>query len=284
MEEKKDFILIKNALNGNKAALNELISSYNGFVYNLCLKMLYCPMEASDTAQEIWIKVLTHLQTFEFRSKFSTWLYRIAVNHILNLNKVKMESAISNGFISYGQGMDSIIDENLNIEDSYICKELIEEAKYSCIMGMLLCLSRDQRMAFVLGEVFKFDHKLGSTLMEISEDNFRQKLSRARRDITNFTNNRCSLVDPDNPCKCHKKTKGFIEKKYVDPELLKFNSHYSSRMKDLFIHKYEKLDEIKDEIDFVFISELPYNESMNKISVLEQILEKTELNKLLNMN
>ena len=284
MEENNDFSLIRSALNGNKEALNELVKSHNKFVYNLCLKMVYCPIDASDAAQEIWIKVITHLKTFEFRSKFSTWLYRIAVNHILSMNKIKMESSIPNSFESYGQGMDSIVDEELNIEDSFVKNELIEEAKFSCMMGMLLCLNRDQRMAFVLGEIFSFDHKLGSAMMEISEDNFRQKLSRARKDISNFTNKRCSQIDKNNSCKCRKKVKGFIEKKYIDPNLMKFNNSFSSTIKDEYISRYDKLSEIKEELDMEFFSQLPYNEPIYKIITLENILEKMELNNLLNFN
>jgi RNA polymerase sigma factor (sigma-70 family) len=284
MEENKDFSLIRAALNGNKEALNELIKDHSGFVYNLCQKMMYCPIEASDAAQEIWIKVITHLKTFEFRSKFSTWLYRIAVNHILNINKIKMESSISGGFANYGSIMDSILDEELNVEDRYVYNEIVEEAKFSCIMGMLICLNRDQRMAFVLGEIFKFDHKLGSALMEISEDNFRQKLSRARADISNFTNNRCSLINKNNPCKCRKKAKGFIERKYVDPNILKFNTNYSCSMKDVYIGKYDKLSDIKEEIEFQFFSEIPFQHQFDKISMLEKILKEGDLNDLLNFN
>jgi hypothetical protein len=52
---------------------------------------------------------------------------------------------------------------------------------------------------------------VGAELLEISRENFRQKLARARRDLHNFMNERCGLVNRENPCRCAKKTRGFFD-------------------------------------------------------------------------
>ena len=58
----------------------------------------------------------------------------------------------------------------------------IEESKVACMVGMLICLDREQRMTYIVGKVFEIDRQLASEIFEIKPDNFRQKLSRARKD------------------------------------------------------------------------------------------------------
>ena len=81
----------------------------------------------------------------------------------------------------------------------------------SCVSGMLLCLDREQRLTYILGEIFGVTDTVAAELLEISSENFRQRLARARRDLHNFMNDKCGLVNSANPCRCAKKTRGFIE-------------------------------------------------------------------------
>ena len=84
-------------------------------------------------------------------------------------------------------------------------------------MGMLLCLDRKQRLIFTLGEILGASDTVGGEVLEMTADNFRQCLARARRDLHSFMNNQCGLVNKNNPCRCPKKTQGFIEQGHVDP-------------------------------------------------------------------
>ncbi|MEM9022781.1 MAG: RNA polymerase sigma factor, partial [Bacteroidota bacterium] len=84
-------------------------------------------------------------------------------------------------------------------------REEIREVRLTCLAGMLLCLSKEQRLVYLVGEVFGANHTIGSELLEISKANFRMKLSRARKDLYQFMANKCGLVDRKNPCRCHKK-------------------------------------------------------------------------------
>ena len=94
---------------------------------------------------------------------------------------------------------------------------LVEEAKIACTTGMLLCLDRKQRLVFTLGEILGVSDTVGGEILEMSADNFRQCLARARRDLYQFMNDQCGLVNANNPCRCPKKTKGFIDDGHVDP-------------------------------------------------------------------
>ena len=61
---------------------------------------------------------------------------------------------------------------------------------------------RQPRLVYVLGEIFGVTDAIGAELLEISRQNFRQKLSRARRDLHSFMQNQCGLVNTQNPCRC----------------------------------------------------------------------------------
>jgi len=58
-------------------------------------------------------------------------------------------------------------------------------------------------------EIVDVTDAVGAELLEISRENFRQRLARARRDLHRFMNDRCGLVNRSNPCRCAKKTRGF---------------------------------------------------------------------------
>src|SRR5437763_7876736 len=91
------------------------------------------------------------------------------------------------------------------------------------------------------GEVFDVTDAVGAELLEISRDNFRQRLTRARRDLHNFMNDKCGLVDPGNPCRCEKKTRGFIQAGYVDPANLLFARARVRRVREVVPEAYAAL-------------------------------------------
>ena len=277
-----DFELIKATLSGDKVAFNQLVEKHYSFTFNVCLKMLYSHQDAEDVNQEIWIKTITRLKNFHFKSAFTTWLYRIAVNHILDLKKKSVETEITKGFDGYSENLASIQNQELNSEEKVILKDAVEEAKISCMSGMLMCLDREQRLIYVMGDIFKIDHKTGSKIFEVSIDNYRQKLSRARKDLFNFMNNNCSLVNKNNPCTCSKKTKGFIKRGYVNSESLEFNKGFSETIFEKLVEKSDKLDSINEEYHTRLFQNHPFEE--RPTTILEEIFNESKLKEILKLN
>jgi hypothetical protein len=79
---------------------------------------------------------------------------------------------------------------------------LCEEVRISCTYGMLLCLPRPQRAAYLLADVLGLTDVDGSEILDCTREAFRQRVSRARRTLQKVIDNRCGLVDPANPCRC----------------------------------------------------------------------------------
>lgn len=208
---------------GDLAALDALLRRHRPWVLALALRMVWRREAAEDATQEILVKAVTHLGGFEGRSAFSTWLYRVAINHLLNARKSEMEERRMT-FTDAGRSLDECVDTELPDEAALPIGHglLVEEAKLGCITAMLMCLDRRQRAAFILGEVFGVASEQGGAVLEVSAEGFRQLLARARRDLYEFMEGKCGLVNPLNPCRCAKKAGAFMANGWLDPKKRQF--------------------------------------------------------------
>jgi RNA polymerase sigma factor (sigma-70 family) len=218
--------LVDQAKTGDKDALEELVGRIQDRIYRLALRMLYYPADAEDASQEILIRIITHLDGFRGESSFYTWAYRIASNHLLTTRRrraerwaltfEKYEEAIEYG-LSYGRKRAYDQPEE---------RLLVQEAKLACMQGMLLCLNREIRLAFILGEIFQVTGTEGAQILEITPESFRQRLSRGRKQLRNFLDKNCGVFNPENPCRCQRQLACDIEKRHlIDPQNLLFSVH-----------------------------------------------------------
>jgi RNA polymerase sigma factor (sigma-70 family) len=240
--EPEDQNLVLRARAGDRKALEHLIQRHQEWIYNIALRMLYHPQDAEDATQEILVKILTRLSSFEGRSTFRTWLYRIVVNHLLNMKRSRVEDPAIN-FRRYGEELDKTPD--LDLPDpkapSPDANLLVTEAMLACTSGMLLCLDREQRLAYILGSIFAVSDTVAAEVLEITAESFRQRLARARRDLRNFMNDKCGLVNQANPCRCARKTRGFIQAGHVDPDNLLFHRERLCEVREAAPQAYETI-------------------------------------------
>lgn len=234
---------VQAARTGNLAALDRLLRRHQSWIFNLSLRMVWRREVAEDATQEILLKAVTHLGSFEGRAKFSTWLYRIAVNHLLNVRKSEMEEKRMT-FVDMARSLDECQDSDLPDESLLPIGHglLVEEAKLGCITAMLMCLDRRQRFAFVLGEVFGVTSEQGGDIMEVSSANFRQLLVRARQDLYQFMQNKCGLVNTANPCRCTKKAGAFMRNGWLDPDRRQFTTQRLAAVREV---APDRLDELQ---------------------------------------
>ncbi|MEM9327590.1 MAG: RNA polymerase sigma factor [Bacteroidota bacterium] len=235
-----DQILIDRALNGSRHAVEVLVKRHQDFVYNVAMKMVMDPEDAADLAQEALIKVVTNLSKFQGRSSFRTWAYRIVVNHYLNAKRSNAEKTVTT-FDAFGQALESAVDQELTQEEQITMAEAVTEARLGCMSAMLLCLDREQRLIYTLGDIFQIDHHTGAQIFDLSPDNYRQKLSRARRDLYSFMQSKCGLINKANPCRCRKKTKAFIQRGWVDENNLRFANSRLKSIRDSLVERQRDL-------------------------------------------
>jgi RNA polymerase sigma factor (sigma-70 family) len=216
--------LARLAVDGDRAALSELVARVQHPLYRLSLRFLGHPEDAQDATQEILIRVITRLGTFEGRSEFMTWAYTVAIRMLLRTRKRLMESAVRGA-----EPFADALDRNLAAQD-FTAEEaeyrmLCDEVRISCTYGMLLCLSRSLRAAYLLGDVLGLTDVEGSVILEITPAAFRQRLSRARRTLRQVIDNRCGLVNAANPCRCGRQIEGSLALGVLDRNNLAFASH-----------------------------------------------------------
>jgi RNA polymerase sigma factor (sigma-70 family) len=213
--------LVREAVGGDKQSLEEVVVRIQDLVYNLAVRMLWHPDDAKDATQDILIKVITNLGSFSHQSAFTTWVYRLASNNLINFKKKKFVAAIS--FDEYegqlNQNFSDTIGYTTNKAEQNL---LIREAKVGCSNAMLQCLSKESRLAYILGEILEFNSSEGAIILDITPDSFRQKLSRARKNLYSFLNKNCGIVNHENTCRCYKKVDVSIKNNFIDPKNLLF--------------------------------------------------------------
>lgn len=282
-DDYQDRELIQQTLEGNKNALNQLITLHQPFIYNIAWKMTGDHDNASDLSQEALIKIISNLGKFNFKSSFRTWAYRIVRNHFLNDQK-RPEKRMASNFQELGAALDSIPNIELSEEEQLLLADDTKEIRLTCLSGMLLCLNREQRMIFIIGEMFRANHTIGAEIMEMSKANYRMKLSKARKDLINFMQHKCGLVDKSNPCRCHKKVTVSLEAGIINSKALLQNRKEFSTFREQL---EEDANYLTDDSELKYL-ELHRNHSFKtnfeKKNFLTQLLDDADWKNRLNLN
>ncbi|MEP1034167.1 RNA polymerase sigma factor [Ekhidna sp.] len=281
--DEDDKELIEKALKGSKAALEKLLKKHQPFIFNIAWKMVQNPNDAQDITQEVLIKVTTKLAQFRGQAEFRTWLYRIVANHFLKMRKIGREEVVTD-FQTFGNILDSFENIELTELEQEEKENEIREMNLACMSGMLLCLTRDQRMVYILGELFNADHTIGSEILGISKQNFRVRLSRARKDLFQFMNHKCGLVNKSNPCRCYKKVTVMIENKRLDSRNLLFNrEEYSNFQKHISKDADEALSIVEDQYRQLH-DRLPFKKDFDRKTFLDEVISDEKVVRLFNLN
>jgi RNA polymerase sigma factor (sigma-70 family) len=230
------------AAGGDREALSELVHEIQHPMYRLALRFLANPDDAQDACQEVLIRIVTRLGTFEGRSKFSTWAYTVAVRSLLRTRKRLYESAV-HGAEEYAAALDAGLGEDPTLDEAEY-RLLSEEVRISCTYGMLLCLPRPQRAAYLLADVLGLTDGEGAEILDCSRDAFRQRVSRARRTLRLVIDNRCGLVDPANPCRCSRQIASAEAAGVLDRTRLPLARHRRQEMREWIEPAAQQLDAV----------------------------------------
>lgn len=240
--KEETFNLVDKAIAGDSQALEALLSSTNDLVFSLALRMLGTIQDAEDATQEIAVKIMTRLSTFRKESAFSTWVYRIAMNHLKDCRTHQFANAPFS-FEMYGADiMDPHANEVPDLSENVDRALLSRELKLSCTNVMLQCLDTDSRCAFVLGTMFKIDSATAAEVLGITPDAYRQRLSRARKTIAEFLSAYCQHGG-STACSCTQRVNFAIATHRLTPHNLEYSElTESERLEDSFVEAMDELD------------------------------------------
>ena len=215
--------LIGQATAGDRAALEMVLTGVQDLVFNLSLRMLGTFHDAEDASQDILLKVMTHLSSFKGDSAFTTWVFRIAANHLKDYKK-HMFAQLPLSFEFYGDDIrngkiQDVPDLTQNVEQAILAEEL----KLSCTNVMLQCLDPDSRCIFILGTMFRLDSRIAGDILGITPEAYRQRLFRVRKKMADFLSEYCGEYGKGS-CRCINRVNYAIQNRRIAPHQLDFTT------------------------------------------------------------
>jgi RNA polymerase sigma-70 factor (ECF subfamily) len=119
---------IDRVLDGDVAAYATLVAKHKNLVFSIALKILNNREDAEEVAQDCFLKVFQALKTFERKSKFSTWLYRIVYNAAISkTRKKKLEVVPMDNYVIDNYTEDAV-STGMDEIDPDLQKAMIEKA------------------------------------------------------------------------------------------------------------------------------------------------------------
>ena len=266
--------LVGQATAGDKKALETLVAGVQDMVFNLSLRMLGTFADAEDAAQDILLKMITHLSSFRGDSAFTTWVFRIAVNHLKNYKK-HMFARFPLSFEYYGDDIENgkiqdVPDLTQNVEKDLLAEEL----KMSCTNVMLQCLDPESRCIFILGTMFQLDSRIAGEILEMTPEAYRQRLSRVRRKMADFLGQYCGEYGGGR-CKCKDRVNYAIQNHRIHPLQLDYTAASEIPVQTIVDVKnaMEEIDGLSQ--DFSFCK--PYRSPERTRNLIQEFLDSTQL-------
>jgi RNA polymerase sigma-70 factor, ECF subfamily len=155
-----DEVLVAAAKSGDHLAFVELWTRHSNSAFKIAYRIMGNRDDAEDVIQDAWMKAYVHLNTFDGRAKFSTWLTRIAINSSLMILRRKRSHPETSMEITDGDTWQhwDIADRAKNVEELYARHESVERLRRA-----IRCLKPPLR------SVVEFHHANDSSLKEVSE-------------------------------------------------------------------------------------------------------------------
>lgn len=266
--------LVDQAVAGDKNALESLAAGVQDMVFSLSLRMLGTFADAEDATQDILLKMIIHLSSFRGDSAFTTWVFRIAVNHLKNYQKHRFAHCplsfeyygddIENGNIRDVPDLTQNVDRNL----------LAEELKLSCTNVMLQCLDPESRCIFILGTMFRLDSRMAGEVLDMSPEAYRQRLSRTRKKMAEFLSQYCGEYGTGR-CRCKDRVNYAIQNHRINPAHLDFMTAGEISLEAMMQVKQamEDIDDVSQ--DFSFCK--PYRSPERTRELIREFLGSAQL-------
>lgn len=252
-----------------KLSKMELIKLWN-MVYNISHSMLLAPKDAEDITQEIFLKIQDKIHSFRGESQLSTWVYRVARNHLLNVCKKRQREKLSfeiferdiTGFTPYDNEFSLSEEQESNA---------VSDIKVGCTTAMLQCLDIEQRFIIIIGTVFNFKSDKAAEVCDLNEVTYRQRLSRARKKIANFMSKNCGLINRDAECKCRKRVHIAVERGRIE---LRDDKQMNHTIKELVseMNEIDEVSEIYRDNPFIEKDDLLLPQLQKRYKILNDVL------------
>ena len=177
-QTKSDLLLIKEWRHGDASSYEELTKRYAAKIYSLALRLMKDPEDAEEVLQDVFVTIYRKIESFEGKSSFSSWLYRVTFNAALmklrkrrTANSISLEDALTQINLSSAQISVNQAEAERAATRGQLAAALEEEVQR---------LPAEYRMVFVLKDVDGLTSREVSKILDISVPAVKSRLHRAR--------------------------------------------------------------------------------------------------------
>jgi RNA polymerase sigma-70 factor (ECF subfamily) len=157
--------------NGRESGVNDLLKNYGTFVYTIVNRILLNSTEAEEATQDIFMKVLKSINTFDKTSSFKAWLYSIAYRTAIDYTRKRKKGTIT--------------IEGLAVQDDHCADDVVKESEQKTqIFSLLQHLDEESRNIVTLYYLEEKNIKEIKIVTGMSESNIKTKLFRARKELS----------------------------------------------------------------------------------------------------
>ena len=157
---------------GDKQAYTWVVDTFKDMVYTICLRMLVSEEDAKEAAQDVFVKVYRSIHSFQGKSKFSTWLYRITYNHCISVirKKVKVIDLV-----------DELPEQTVDEDDINGLNKLTAEERSRYLQAAIESLPETDAVVVTLFYYEELSLEEIAGITGLTSSNIRIKLHRSRK-------------------------------------------------------------------------------------------------------
>lgn len=175
--------VVTRAVNGDRAAFEELYHKYVRKVYNLVYRMVGSAQEAEEVTQEVFYQACKNLAGFQGRSRFYTWIFRIATNVALQYAKKQSRRRRDT---SFDEAIDAHRTPAGTAPGTDPEKEVQSRSLYRALDLAVRRLPPNQRAVMILGPIQGHTYDQMALILGTNEEVIKGRLHRARENIREF--------------------------------------------------------------------------------------------------
>lgn len=176
-----DHALVTKIQAGERQAFTTLVSRWQDKVYTQCYRQLGDEDLAQEAAQEIFIKLYKGLGSFQFQAKFSTWLFRIVLNHCSNLRDYHFRR--KKDFHEPLEGNNADNPRQLQGQMEPPDQRMEREEQREIIQNCLDKLPKEQREILILRDIQGFSYDEIAGVLDLNLGTVKSRVHRARNSL-----------------------------------------------------------------------------------------------------
>jgi RNA polymerase sigma-70 factor, ECF subfamily len=174
--------LVQQYQSGEHSTFDELVRRYQQKIFGVCRRFLANSQDADDAAQEVFIKAFYALNRFKVDARFSTWLYKIAVNHSLNVLRSRRRKERLKLFSELSQKDVGNVHQ-INTDELHPLERIERLEQTQQVQKALMNLNEKQRAVIILHRYQELGYQEIADVLSISISSVESRLFRAKQKL-----------------------------------------------------------------------------------------------------